>query len=430
MIVRIYTGHDGQTHFEDLPLPAEGSHNVALQAGANLVFRCFPADYWSDWHTAPRRQYIFILVGQMEIGIGDGTTRRFGPGDVVLADDLTGQGHTTRSVGVPRISATVPVGAWQRVRCLADGRPRSHTRRLRMPERQPMTTRLKTLFQRPELFVLAGGINPIGAKMAEALGYDAFYMSGGNTSAHQLGWPNSGTSMRDMVDNARKIVLTVEIPVFADADTGYGDAISTHYTVREYIQAGIAGAHIEDQTFPPKSGPRRRCISIPEMVGKLRAAMDAKQALDPDFVIMARCDLGGVPGAGFAEIIERCQAYKAEAQVDVLCPNGLRTWEEIREAIRLIPGPVVPLIPAHLSPYPSLQAQQDAGAAAAWFPALTTMAGLQANWDFLSDFRQRGTLALDALRAQAAQSPWGVASNGRILDEPRLRAMEEMYLPD
>jgi len=59
MIVRIYTGHDGQTHFEDLPLPAEESHNVALQAGANLVFRCFPADYWSDWHTVPRRQYIF-----------------------------------------------------------------------------------------------------------------------------------------------------------------------------------------------------------------------------------------------------------------------------------------------------------------------------------------------------------------------------------
>ena len=104
MMVRIYTGHDGQTHFEDRPLPAEQNHNVALQAGANLVFRSFPAD-----HTAPRRQYIFILEGQMEIGIGDGTTRRFGPGDVVLADDLTGQGHTTRSLGVPRVSATVPV---------------------------------------------------------------------------------------------------------------------------------------------------------------------------------------------------------------------------------------------------------------------------------------------------------------------------------
>src|SRR6202795_2152191 len=96
-----------------------------------------------------------------------------------------------------------------------------------------MTTRRKTLLQLCELFVIAGGINPIGAKMAEALGYDTFYMSGDNASAHQLGWPDSGTSMRDMVDNARKIVLTVQIPVFADADTGYGDAISTHYTVRE-----------------------------------------------------------------------------------------------------------------------------------------------------------------------------------------------------
>jgi 2-methylisocitrate lyase-like PEP mutase family enzyme len=71
--------------------------------------------------------------------------------------------------------------------------------------------------------------------------------------------------------------------------------------VREYIQAGIAGAHIEDQTFPPKSGPRRRCISIQEMVGKLRAAMDAKQALDPDFVIMARSPRGP-PGETAAEI--------------------------------------------------------------------------------------------------------------------------------
>jgi quercetin dioxygenase-like cupin family protein len=109
MIVRIYTGGDGQTHFEDLPLPGHETQNVALPPGGNLVFRSFPPDYFSDWHTAPRRQYIFILSGEMEIGIGDGTTRRFGPGDVVLADDLTGKGHTTRSLGVPRISATVAV---------------------------------------------------------------------------------------------------------------------------------------------------------------------------------------------------------------------------------------------------------------------------------------------------------------------------------
>lgn len=109
MIVRIYTGNDGHTHFEDLHVPAEEVQNVAIQAGTPIVFRRFPADYFSDWHTAPRRQYIFVMSGHMEIGIGDGTTRRFGPGDVVLADDLTGQGHTTRSMGEPRVSATVAV---------------------------------------------------------------------------------------------------------------------------------------------------------------------------------------------------------------------------------------------------------------------------------------------------------------------------------
>ena len=299
-----------------------------------------------------------------------------------------------------------------------------------MAEKKRMTTRLRELFTRPEIFVLAGGMNPIGAKMAEMAGYEAFYMSGGNTSAHQLGWPDSGTSMRDMVDNARKIVLTVDIPVFADADTGYGDAINVYYTVREYILAGVGGVHLEDQTFPPKSGSRRRCISIKEMVGKLRAAMDAKMELDPDFVIMARCDLGGVPGATFTEIIERCLAYKEEAGVDVVCPNNLPTWEEIAEAIRRIPGPVVPLIPANLQPYPSLQTQQAGGAAGAWFPALTTIAGLQANWDFLHAFKAHGTTALDELNVRSAQSPWGVASNGRILGAQRLREMETKYLPE
>ena len=298
-----------------------------------------------------------------------------------------------------------------------------------MAERKRMTTRFKELFEQQTFFVMAGGMNPIGAKMAEALGYEVFYMSGGNTAAHQLGWSDSGSSMRDMVDNARKIVLTVSIPVFSDADTGYGDAVNTHRTVLEYIQAGIAGCHIEDQTFPPKSGARRRCIAIKEMVGKLKAAMDAKLELDPDFVIMARCDFGGVPGATFEESIERCLAYKEEAKVDVVCPNDLQTWDEIQEAIRRIPGPVVPLIPASLRPYPTLEQQKAAGAAAAWFPALTTMAGLQANWDFLNDFQERGTGVIDELRERAAQSKWGVASNAGILGARHIQAMEDKYLP-
>src|SRR5437870_12486986 len=131
-----------------------------------------------------------------------------------------------------------------------------------MVEPKRMTTRFKELFEQKQFFVMAGGMKPIAARMAAVLGYEVFYMSGGNTAAHQLGWPDSGSSMRDMVDNARKIVLTVNIPVFSDADTGYGDAVNTHRTVQEYIHAGIVGCQSEGQNFPPKSGPRRRGSSI------------------------------------------------------------------------------------------------------------------------------------------------------------------------
>ena len=263
-----------------------------------------------------------------------------------------------------------------------------------MPGNKRMSTRLKELFERPEIFVLAGGMNPMGAKMAEVLGFEAFYMSGGNTAHHVLGGTPDGTSMRDLVDNARRIVMTVDIPVFADMDTGYGDAISVYYTVKEYIRAGVAGAHLEDQVYPPKVGARRRCISVEEMVGKLRAAMDAKMEMDPDFVVAARCDYAGVPGATFDGVIERCQAYKQGANVDVICPQQLveldsgrsgdepqpeRAWEREKEAIRRIPGTVLPLFTHGPGIHPTLQEIQEAGGAAAWYPSLTIMAALQAS---------------------------------------------------
>ena len=297
-----------------------------------------------------------------------------------------------------------------------------------MPNNKRATTRLKELFERPEIFVLAGGMNPMGAKMAEVLGFEAFYMSGGNTSAHVYGWADSGTSMRDMLDNARRITATVDIPVFADMDTGYGDAVSVYRTVKEYIKAGVAGTHLEDQVFPPKSGPRRRCVTVEEMVGKLRAAMDAKMELDPDFVIVARCDYGGVPGATFEGVMERCLAYKRETDVDVVCP-AVQSWEENKEAIRRIPGPVLPLFTHGTETHPTLEELQEAGAAAAWYPALTSMAGLQASWDLLNEFKERGTQAIDEFLESASRSRWGMASNGAILGAQQMQELEDKYLP-
>ena len=108
--VRVYTGDDGQSHFGDLDLlPADLERSVA-QATTTLTFSRSAEGYFHDFHNAPRRQYaIFMSGGQMEVGIGDGTVRRFGPGDAVLFEDLTGQGHTARTVGGDRLSATVPL---------------------------------------------------------------------------------------------------------------------------------------------------------------------------------------------------------------------------------------------------------------------------------------------------------------------------------
>jgi len=108
--VRCYSGNDGQSHFEDLDLlPPDFERSIA-QAAASITFTRAPDGRFEDWHNAPRRQYvIFISGGQMEVVVGDGTTRRFGPGDAVLFEDLTGQGHTSRIVGADRLAAIVPL---------------------------------------------------------------------------------------------------------------------------------------------------------------------------------------------------------------------------------------------------------------------------------------------------------------------------------
>lgn len=113
MFLRLYSGEDGQSHLEAVDLPSDTVMHNGMEVAPGVNFRRFPADYFSDWHTAPRRQYIAVLSGTMEIGVGDGGTSRLGPGDVLLVEDLQGQGHTTRSVGgEPRVSVTIPLVSW------------------------------------------------------------------------------------------------------------------------------------------------------------------------------------------------------------------------------------------------------------------------------------------------------------------------------
>src|ERR1051325_9313411 len=115
--------------------------------------------------------------------------------------------------------------------------------------------RLHDLLKRRELLVMSGGFSPLHARMSEVLGYDAFFMSGSQVAAFIYGYPDVGLlGLAEMTDCVRRITNVSEIAVFADADTGYGNAVNVYYTVQAYIRAGAAGLHIEDQEAPKKSG--------------------------------------------------------------------------------------------------------------------------------------------------------------------------------
>jgi 2-methylisocitrate lyase-like PEP mutase family enzyme len=298
---------------------------------------------------------------------------------------------------------------------------------------EKMTTRLRKLLEAPELLVIPGGFSPLMARMAQIIGYEAFFMAGSQTAAFLHGLPDAGIiTMNDMVDNARAIAPSCTIPIFADADTGYGNAVNAYYTVQEFVRAGVAGIHIEDQEAPKKSGTfaGRRCISVEEAIGKYQAAVAAKNELDPDFVICARCDSIGAEGGSFESAIERSIAYVKEAKVDAVWVNTLRSREEIQEACKRIPAPVIPPYYGP-PPSPTLEEFHAMGAAAVLFPSLTTAVGLQAIWDFLHEFKERGTVAIEEWGRRAQDSRWGPLkrNSSPLLDLDKITELEEKYIP-
>jgi 2-methylisocitrate lyase-like PEP mutase family enzyme len=290
--------------------------------------------------------------------------------------------------------------------------------------------KLRDAIRRKEILLIPGGFSPLHARLCERLGFEAFFMSGSQVAAYLFALPDVGLlSMRDMVDAVRRLAAGSEIPVLADADTGFGNAINVRHTVQEYIQAGAAGLHIEDQEFPKRSGTKsgRRCISLQEAAGKYRAAVDAARELDPDFVICARCDLIGAEGWTFEEAIERCLAY-GEAGADLIWLNSIPSLDMAKEALERIPHPVMPSY-AGAGPSGSFQDWQEWGAAALVFPALTTSAGLQATWELLSDFKERGRAAQAEASSRARSSHAGPIAFNELTDEKGVPDLEARYLP-
>jgi len=290
---------------------------------------------------------------------------------------------------------------------------------------------LRALLQRPELLVMPGGFSPLLARMCEEVGFQAIFLAGSQTSAFLYGVPDTGIiGLRDMVDHARHVAARCSIPILVDSDTGYGNAVNVHFAVEEFIRTGAAGMHIEDQEFPKKSGLHagRRCIPVEEALGKYRAAVAARDALDPDFVICARCDLIGAEGGTFEDAIDRATTYVKEAGVDLIWMNSMHSREEIAEVCARIPAPVMVSYYGP-PPTPSLDEFQSLGPAVVIFPASAASAATQAGWTFLNDLKADGPAALDAHRERASQSRWGPADSGRLLGEQMIRDIEADFLP-
>ncbi len=300
--------------------------------------------------------------------------------------------------------------------------PTAHAKRVRFRE----------LLHRDELTVMPGGFSPLYARMAEAIGFESFFIAGSQMSAFLFGVPDTGImGLRDIVDHARHVAARTTIPIFLDADTGFGNAVNVHFAVQECVRSGVAGLQIEDQEAPKKSGTSagRRCIGRDEAVGKIRAAVAARDENDPAFVICARCDLIGAEGSDFDEALARGIAYVVDGGADFVWLNSVETREQVARAAAEIPTPLLVLW-GGVVPGPTLEEWQDLGVSVALYPVIAAKAGLEASWQVLNDLKERGTAALDEWNEACAASPWGRADARMLTGSGKVREIEEKFLTD
>ncbi len=201
------------------------------------------------------------------------------------------------------------------------------------------STKLRQLMREPGIIVAPGAYDTLTAKIVEQAGFGAVYMTGAGVSATHIGQPDLGlATLTEMVSRAAAMTETVDVPVIADADTGYGGPINIHRTVRQYERAGVAALHIEDQEFPKRCGhlDDKKVISTEDMVQKIRAAVNART--DDDMVIIVRTDAIAV--TGMDDTLVRCEEY-VKAGADVLFVEALRTNEDIERVMNAVDVPLL-----------------------------------------------------------------------------------------
>jgi 2-methylisocitrate lyase-like PEP mutase family enzyme len=282
------------------------------------------------------------------------------------------------------------------------------------------TTRLRQLIAAPEILLAPGAYDPFIARCIQAAGFDAVYMTGAGVSHVRLGQPDLGLlTFSEMVDQAARIADAVELPVFADADTGYGNALNVVRTVKAYERAGVAGLHIEDQEMPKRCGhfDSKRVIDLPEMLGKLKAALDSR--VDADFQIIARTDAR--TALGLEQAMERAHAF-AETGADVIFLESPLSEEELALVGSSFDRPVLAnMVETGKTPLLPAARLQELGFSVMIHPGAVGRFVSRQVMDFLQRMRADGTTLTQLERMQDFKG------QNDIVGLPQLLALAERY---
>jgi 2-methylisocitrate lyase-like PEP mutase family enzyme len=296
----------------------------------------------------------------------------------------------------------------------------------------PKSEKLQALIRRRDK-VLAVLHPPTAAhaRIMEKAGCEAGFVGTGGVVGAYTGLADVGTlTMTECVQIAGWIAQAVNFPVMMDGDTGHGGVMAVRRMIRECIRAGISGIRIDDQ---PIEGKRKtqsagvEVVPIEQAVARYRAAVDMKNELDPNFVVMAQCYARDAANSSFEDALVRLKAYSEDAGVDWVQLESPHSTEEIRQARAAVSGPFS-FMKGKLGRYLGLDEHLALGVNIAWFPGFTHNVTWAALWDFMQDFEARGVAAWEEFVASRKDRPYPipeVGPDGEGADKQR--ALEEIY---
>jgi len=288
--------------------------------------------------------------------------------------------------------------------------------------------RLRARLASGPLIVAPGIYDAFGARLVEQAGCEAVYMTGNGVSASLLGKPDVGlVDLTLFAQHAHRAAACVNIPLICDADTAYGNAVNVRHTVQEFEAAGVAAIHIEDQVAPKRCGhvAGKEVISLAEMAGKIRAADRVRRELDPDFLLIARCDARGVAGGSIDDLVRRANAY-LDAGADMIFPEALTTEAEVERCAREIKGPLH-YNRTGVSPRLTLAQLNELGVAIVSNATGALRSSMIAMWDYMNAFAAEDVAFVKEFTEKHRQHPAGDLH--AFVGFAEIKKFEEEFLP-